>query len=185
MPIEHQAAHYFLSNFVLLPRTETSRGFLTFLIPLIKNEPPDTQLSTSFTAVALAAFANRPNSKPLLPIAAQYYSKALIHINAALRDPIAAKSDQTITSVLLIGLFEVCIIQNKVRQCRDEVLTPATDNHTAPYRYRLLGYAYCRGGSTYQGSWKETASHSDWEGYISRCPISDGMPANPNRYPVC
>jgi hypothetical protein len=114
IPIEHQAAHYFLSNFVLLPRTEASRGFLTFVIPLIRNEPPDTQLSTSFAAVALAAFANRPNSRTLLPTAAQYYSKALIHINAALRDPIAAKSDQTITSVLLLGLFEVCIIQNKV-----------------------------------------------------------------------
>ena len=112
-PIEHQAAHYFLSNFVLNPRTETSRGFLTFVIPLIKNEPPDTQLSTSFAAVALAAFGNRPSSRALLPIAGGYYSKALKRINAALKDPITAKSDQTITSVLLLGLFEVCIIQNK------------------------------------------------------------------------
>jgi hypothetical protein len=107
-----QAVHYFLSNFVLLPRTKTSRGFLTYVIPLIKNEPPDTQLSTSFAAVALAAFGNRPAAKHLLPMAAHYYCKALNLINYALRDPVAQRSDQTLVSVLLLGLFEACILRS-------------------------------------------------------------------------
>jgi hypothetical protein len=74
----------------------------------MKSEPPDTQLSTSFLAVAFGAFANRPNSKALRHMAAFHYERALKHVNAALKDPHVALSDQTLASVLLLGLFEVC-----------------------------------------------------------------------------
>jgi hypothetical protein len=107
IPVERQAIHYFLANFVLVPQSLTSRGYLSYLIPLLKDEPPDTQLSTSFVAVALASFGNRPNSKRLLLTASQYYSKALRHVNIALANPVEQKSDRTLASILLLGLFEV------------------------------------------------------------------------------
>jgi Fungal specific transcription factor domain len=109
IPAEQHALHYFLANFVLLPAKEGGRGFFDFLIPLLKNEPPDSHLSVSFNAVALAALGNRPNSKMLLVQASAEYSRALSYTNKALANPIIQKSDQTLAAVLLLGLFEVRI----------------------------------------------------------------------------
>lgn len=105
--VEQLVFHYFLSNFVLLPGIEGRRGFLDFLLPLLRNEPPDSHLSVSFKAVALAAFGNRPNSKKLLVQASSEYSRALSSTNTALANPVMQKSDQTLAAVLLLGLFEV------------------------------------------------------------------------------
>ena len=98
-----------MSNFVLLPRSlVATKGYLEFLLPLYKTDVPNGQFSTAVSAVALASLANRPNSKNLLPKAREIYTKALALTNAALRDPVQAKTDQTLSSVLLLGIFEVC-----------------------------------------------------------------------------
>jgi hypothetical protein len=107
VPIEIQAFHYFLSNYVLVPQSETSRGHWFFILPLLKGELGGTQFSTSFTAVALASFGNRPNAKQLLSKARYEYIKALNLVNKALINPAAQKTDQTLASVLLLGLYEV------------------------------------------------------------------------------
>jgi Fungal specific transcription factor domain len=108
IPIEIQAFHYFLSNYVLVPQAGTTRGHWIFVMPLLKGELAGTQLSTSFTAVALASFGNRPSAKHLLVRARQEYTKALNHVNRALANPAIQKSDQTLASILLLGLYEVC-----------------------------------------------------------------------------
>lgn len=107
IPLEQQALCYFLSNWVLMPRENSTRGYLDCLIPMIKTEEPGGHLSIAFTAVGLAALGNRPHSKRLLPLAGAKYAQALNLTNAALRDPVKAKTDQTLASVLLLGLFEV------------------------------------------------------------------------------
>lgn len=107
IPLEQQALCYFLSNWVLMPHDNIARGHLDFLIPLIKNEEPGGHLSIAFTAVGLAALGNRPHSKRLLPLAGMRYAQALNLTNIALRNPVTAKTDQTLASVLLLGMFEV------------------------------------------------------------------------------
>jgi hypothetical protein len=107
VPVEIQAFHYFLSNYVLVPRSETSRGHWTFILPLLKGEPAGTQLSASFAAVAFASFGNRPSARQLLGKTRHEYNKALTLVNKALINPATQKSDQTLASVLLLGLYEV------------------------------------------------------------------------------
>jgi hypothetical protein len=106
VPISERAANFFLANFVL-QRDGVSRGFLDFVIPMIKTEPPNSTLSYAFGAVALAGMGNRPNAKTLLPSAGEQYSRALQHVNAALRDPVLQKADSTLAAVMLLGLFEL------------------------------------------------------------------------------
>ncbi len=106
-PINQQAACYFLANFVLVPEAGTMRGYLDFVIPLLKQNEPAQPLLLAFSAVALAALGTRPNSKALLPKADLWYLNALKEINSALRDPKVAPSDSTLASVMLMACFEV------------------------------------------------------------------------------
>jgi len=106
-PIHQQAACYFLANFVLIPEEGTMRGYLDFILPLLKKRHPSPALLNAFSAVALAALGTRPNSKALLPKADLWYLNALKEINQALQDPATASSESTLASVMLLASFEV------------------------------------------------------------------------------
>lgn len=108
IPVDEQAPCYFVTNYVAMP-DETSKGHFDFLLPMMKNEPPDSHLSAAFSAVAMASLANRPNtrSKKLWNEAVFRYSKALKATNLALQDPLQQKSDQTLAAVLMLGFYEV------------------------------------------------------------------------------
>ena len=108
-PIDQQAACFFLSNFVLIPEEGTMRGYLDFLIPLLKKPKPDPSFILAFTAVGFAALGGRPNSKSLLPKADFFYVKALKQINVALQNPKKSTDDATLAAVLLLSVFEVSI----------------------------------------------------------------------------
>ncbi|RDW73766.1 hypothetical protein BP5796_07208 [Coleophoma crateriformis] len=113
VPVEQQALCYFLANFVYLPQHSNSKGFFDFLLPMMKAEQPDSQLSTAIQAVAMASLANRPNSRgsPLMVQAVAHYAKALKATNIALQSPAQQKSDQTLASILLLGFFETITLE--------------------------------------------------------------------------
>ena len=106
-PIDQQATCFFLSNFVLLPQQGAMTRYLHFLIPLLKEADPCSPLDLTFSAVTLAAFGSRPNSRALLPRAEAHYVRALKRINQALKDPKTAVADSTLSSVILLSTFEV------------------------------------------------------------------------------
>lgn len=122
IPAEMRASCHFLSNFVLVPQQGSTRGFMSYLIPLVKSEDPDGQLHHAFNACALASLANTTTSteysnKPpdkktagsaanLLEKAYAEYSKALRATNLVLRDPDSWKSDSVLAAVLLLAVFE-------------------------------------------------------------------------------
>lgn len=64
-------------------------------------------LNTALKAVSLALLGNRPHSKPIRPRAVKEYSKALQEVNFALQNPELALEDNTLASVILLGMFEV------------------------------------------------------------------------------
>lgn len=107
-PLEQQASCFFLSNFVLLPTSSTERGYLDFLIPLLKSTAPRGPIALAFSATSLAAFGNRPSSKSVSPLSGQYYLRALNKITAAIQDPAQATEDSVLGSVILLSFFEVC-----------------------------------------------------------------------------
>jgi hypothetical protein len=99
---------FFMSNFVLMPEESGKRGYLDFLPLLMKDESyPNSTLSMSISAVSIAAFANRPANRSLLPLAAGRYSEALQKINKDLKHRKLVLEDQTLASVMLLGLYEV------------------------------------------------------------------------------
>lgn len=109
-PLSQQASCYFLANFVLVPEAGTMRGYLDFILPLLKQRTPPQSLVLAFSAVTLAALGTRPNSKALLPTADLWYLKALKEINLALQNPKTASTDSTLAAVMLMASFEVSSI---------------------------------------------------------------------------
>ncbi|PNY25432.1 White-opaque regulator 1 [Tolypocladium capitatum] len=107
IPIEDQAACHFVSNFVLIPNQGNARGFMEFLIPLMKMEHIPLHFKFAFDACALASLNNRVGTgNDFKKETLGKYTRALSATFAALRDPDVAKQDATLASVLLLGLFE-------------------------------------------------------------------------------
>lgn len=108
IPVDTKASCHFVSNFVLVPRQGTTRGFMDYLIPLLRVEAPDGHLQHAFNACALASLGNRvpPNDVDFQGRALAEYSRALAGTNAALRHPEGCRSDATLAAVLMLGMFE-------------------------------------------------------------------------------
>jgi len=109
IPTETKATCHFVSNFILLPRKGSTRGFMDFLIPLMKTDPDADHLQHSFKACALASLGNRVSSDGVnfSEQAFGEYAKALRTTNMAIRDPKRSTSDSVLAAVLLLSLFEV------------------------------------------------------------------------------
>lgn len=107
VPVEDQAACHFVSNFVLVPHQGSVRGFLDFVMPLMKLDGTPQHFKCAFDACALASLNNRVGSgNDFEKEALGKYTRALSATFSALRDPEVAKQDATLASVLLLGLFE-------------------------------------------------------------------------------
>lgn len=105
--IDERTAHHFVSNYVLVPPQGTERGYLQFVLPLIKAERPSPHFKLAFEACALAYFSNRMgNAAHLEKEALAKYVKALATTGSAIRDPVESKQDATIAAVILLSLFE-------------------------------------------------------------------------------
>lgn len=107
MPLEEQASCHFVSNWVLIPRQGSTRGFMEYLLPLLKSEKQSEHFKSAFDACAFASLGNRvgPGSD-FENIALAKYTKALACTSKALRDPEMSKQDTTLAAILLLGLFE-------------------------------------------------------------------------------
>ena len=105
---EQLALNFFFQNHVLIPRhSEASRGLLELLPSLYAEADAISPLSLATTAFAFAAFAKDPAGRRFLPQARPKYGEAIVRLNGALRDPVAAKQDVTLMAVLLLGVVEV------------------------------------------------------------------------------
>ncbi|KAL7620036.1 hypothetical protein AAE478_010585 [Parahypoxylon ruwenzoriense] len=106
VPVEHQASCHFVSNFILVPREGDTRGFMDFLIPLLKQDPQG-HLRHAFNACSMAFLNNRKRMGSAFSDRALHeYTKALNGTNMALRSPETQMADSTLATVLLLGLFE-------------------------------------------------------------------------------
>ncbi|KAI0012366.1 hypothetical protein F4779DRAFT_62333 [Xylariaceae sp. FL0662B] len=107
VPVEHRARCHFVSNFVLIPREGSTRGFLDFVIPMIRQDSHGP-LHHAFNACSMAYLSNRLRG-PYLKLsetALDEYTQALMRTNHALNDPETRIADSTLAAVLLLGLFE-------------------------------------------------------------------------------
>ncbi|KAK6586331.1 hypothetical protein PZA11_001388 [Diplocarpon coronariae] len=104
--INVQAECYFVCNFVEIPEAGPSKGYLGFIIPLLRSQSSSKCLPLAFSAVAFAALASYQKSAVSIPKAQMTYLEALKEIKVALRDPQQSLDDSVIASVLLLAKFE-------------------------------------------------------------------------------
>lgn len=109
-----QASCHFIANFVLMPKDGRTVGYLDYILPLLKEEGPDSPIQHAFNACSLAFLDNRRGvGSGCWDKALAEYTVALARTNAALRDRSSQQSDVTLAAVILLGLFEVGINREK------------------------------------------------------------------------
>lgn len=103
-----RASCFFISNYVLEP-SDFSYGFMEYLPPMVGHQPGNI-LSTVIECLGLATMSNLAWAQaPAAIVAKRKYGEALSMVNRALRSPHLAVEDQTLLSVILLGVYEVFI----------------------------------------------------------------------------
>lgn len=123
---ELASTSFFLKNFALPPRQKDStRGYLEVLLPIYQNASPDSLVHQATHAVALAALSNGFKTKLLRMEAQKLYGKALREVGEAIKDPVKARSDELLISVLLFSLYEAITAGNDARMAWTHHITGA------------------------------------------------------------
>lgn len=105
--LEERASCFFIANYTL-QNTDVSYGFMEYLPPLAGSQSGGI-LTTVIECLGLAAMANLSKSQAQATIVARRkYGEALSVVNKALQTPQLVAEDQTLLSVMLLGLYEVC-----------------------------------------------------------------------------
>lgn len=106
-PPEEQATCHFISNWVLVPRQGSTRGYMDYLMPMLGMDKPDGHFKAAFEACAFAHLGNRVGTgQDFKNMALASYTKALASTHKALIDPELSKQDTTLAAILLLGLYE-------------------------------------------------------------------------------
>ncbi|KAK2608756.1 hypothetical protein QQS21_002745 [Conoideocrella luteorostrata] len=107
IPLEEKASCHFVANYCLIPHSGGMRGFLDFLIPLLKVRHHLPHLRHAFEACAVASLNNAISHKDEYDkLALANYTQALSTTATALRNPAMMKDDATLAAVYLLCLFE-------------------------------------------------------------------------------
>lgn len=77
--------------------------------------PANSAISASIVALGIASMSSSMKIPSLMMKANAKYAEALNLINSALRDPLAAKHDDTLMVVILLGLYEE--VRSLLRAC--------------------------------------------------------------------
>jgi hypothetical protein len=113
---ECEAVPFFFKNFITLPQqAESTRGYLEYLVPLYNRARPSSVLHLATTAVAMATCGQYPGRQQLLREAVSTYGKAIKKLNDDLKDPVMARSDETVLAILIFSLYEVSQVPNSLK----------------------------------------------------------------------
>ena len=106
--IGERASCFFIANYIL-QSSDISYGFMEYL-PSLVGYQSGSMLSTVIECLGLATMSNLAGSQAQATIAARRkYGEALSMVNRALQTPHVVTEDQTLLSVMLLGVYEVCL----------------------------------------------------------------------------
>ena len=103
---EDQATCFFFQNYVL-GGEDLSRGTLDYLSDIYISEEIGGGLADSISSLGMVGLANFWKAPNIMSNATIKYNSAMRTISTQLRDVEQAKADQTLISILLMGLYEV------------------------------------------------------------------------------
>lgn len=116
----------FFNSFVLPPRhPDTIRGYIECLLPLYNASRDGSLLHQTVAAVSLSVGGGHPQSRGRT-LARQIFVNALQLTHQAIEDPEESVKDETLMSVLLLGLYEVRPARPKAAIPNDPRLWKAT-----------------------------------------------------------
>lgn len=106
--LDHQAICHFFTTFTFPKDSRVgTTGHYEFLPDLCLEHPEATYLSEAIKACSLSNMANRSSLGKLVQRARKYYGSSLLQLNAALADPKLAVSDEVLSTITLLALYEV------------------------------------------------------------------------------
>lgn len=104
---ESTAICFFLTSIVGLGRGfKSTQGFLEPLLPVVANEHPNSVLSTVVSAVSTKIWGFWKNPLRSYESPHSPFTRALVHLQAALNDPVERSKDSTVLSVILMHFYE-------------------------------------------------------------------------------
>jgi hypothetical protein len=103
---ENQATCFFFQNYVL-GGGDLTKGNLDYLSEIYSTEEIGTGLADCVASLGMVGLANFWKASNIMSNAVIKYNSAMRAISSQLRDVEQAKSDQTMISILLMGLYEV------------------------------------------------------------------------------
>jgi hypothetical protein len=109
MPIDHEMMSlcFFFTNYVQTTRDPTvSRGYFEYLLPVYSGVTPSSPLSLATSAVAVNISQMWMQRGPDTLLARSIFQKALTSLKSAIMDPVQAKTDETLLTVLLLEFYE-------------------------------------------------------------------------------
>lgn len=106
---EDQAAGYFFTNYVI-DADGFRNGYNDYLPSVYAMSSPDSAVSKMITALGMAGIANAQGAPEAQAVSIYQYTSALRNVNDALQDTSKAMADETLISIVLLGLYEVCSI---------------------------------------------------------------------------
>jgi hypothetical protein len=104
---EDQALCFFFGNYVTGSDMLNTCGNYQYLSTIYASQPVGISLRQAVAAIGLAGLANFWRAPNIMVQANNTYCSALQLVNSGLTNIEEAKSDQTLASILLLGLYEV------------------------------------------------------------------------------
>jgi len=101
------AVAFFFRHLVQMPRSKDSlRGYIEVLGPMYTNARANSILHQATHALALASLSNGQKSPLLRVEARKLYGRALRDVGDAIKDPVLARSNEILMSIMLFSLYE-------------------------------------------------------------------------------
>ena len=102
-----QAVAYFISNYVLQD-SGSKMSYFDYLPQAIGRTDSISPLLSVVKSIGLAGIGHTQHDPQVQLVSTREYSAAISGINTALQDPTRAKKDETLMTVFLLALYEVC-----------------------------------------------------------------------------
>ncbi|KAF2665004.1 hypothetical protein BT63DRAFT_443311 [Microthyrium microscopicum] len=106
---EEKISERFLYDWVLVktgPTATYGHFFLDYLPDMLERSPKNSILRTAIDALSYVNYAQRCNAPELLPYSFEKCTRALKMLKAMMEKPDEACSDETLTAITLLGLYE-------------------------------------------------------------------------------
>lgn len=106
--IKDIAAGFYFMNYTF-DNPPLSKEYNEWLLQAYQNDRSDGALRSIIDAVGLAALANIYHAPDFATVSKERYCHALGSVRSVLQDPVAAAEDTIFMTVILLGLYEVCL----------------------------------------------------------------------------